>query len=57
MKVVFSNTLEEYIKGYKVVVRPTIKYFVKSWWETWWKVKNGSFDGVCTILYSMWFNI
>jgi hypothetical protein len=30
MKVVFSNNLEEYKKGNKVVVESTIKYFVKS---------------------------
>jgi len=30
MKVVFSNNLEEYKKGNKVVVESAIKYFVKS---------------------------
>ncbi len=53
MKVIFSNNLEEYKKGNKVVDESTIKYFVKFWQETWWKVKNGSFDGICTILYSI----
>jgi hypothetical protein len=31
MKVFFSNNLEEYKKGNKVVVESIIKYFLKSW--------------------------
>jgi hypothetical protein len=30
MKVVFSNNLEEYREGNRVVVESTVKYFVKS---------------------------